>query len=387
MGFIYQLVAMTVGAILSLISVRMIANASVSTKRWSYEDICEELFHPAFSFFTGFLNVCNCIGSAAAYLIVCGQVFVVLSGCNEHGRQLFVAAMGIFVCGPLALAEHLSFMRHLAAMSVLGLLLLVISVVWFAGEHGPDESVTRENFLVGTGATTVFTYMNTINNIVFAYNNQFNVPQLTGELKPEPTVSKMSKVSFLSTGLSTVLYIGVSVFGVLAFGVGENQKDSLILDLYPARGYWLVQAALLAVMFSVLTCFQFHVYPIRQFAAFTVRKIRGREADDKRPDPLFLGRSLTRWFDVASALSAVSVIVLIAVVISTLRTILDFMGAFTAAYTSYVVPAIWVIQVARRQEGFTWCSPRVLGSTAFLFLGVFLIGFGTYSVVTEALLG
>jgi amino acid permease len=260
-------------------------------------------------------------------------------------------------------------------------------VVWFAGEHGPDESVTRENFLVGTGATTVFTYMNTINNIVFAYNNQFNVPQLTGELKPEPTVSKMSKVSFLSTGLSTVLYIGVSVFGVLAFGVGENQKDSLILDLYPARGYWLVQAALLAVMFSVLTCFQFHVYPIRQFAAFTVRKIRGREADDKRPDPLFLGRSLTRWFDVASALSAVSVIVLIAVVISTLRTILDFMGAFTAAYTSYVVPAIWVIQVARRQEGFTWCSPRVLGSTAFLFLGVFLIGFGTYSVVTEALLG
>jgi amino acid permease len=86
-GFIYQLVAMTVGAILSLISVRMIANASVSTKRWSYEDICEELFHPAFSFFTGFLNVCNCIGSAAAYLIVCGQVFVVLSGCNEHGRS------------------------------------------------------------------------------------------------------------------------------------------------------------------------------------------------------------------------------------------------------------------------------------------------------------
>jgi amino acid permease len=383
-GFFYQMVAMAVGAILSLVSVRMIADASVSTKRWSYEDICEELFHPAFSFFTGFLNVCNCIGSAAAYLIVCGQVFVVLSGCDEQGRKLFVAAMGIFVCGPLALAEHLSFMRHLAAISVLALLLLVVVVVWFFCERGPDESISRENFLVGTGAATIFTYMNTINNVVFAYNNQFNVPQLTGELKPVPSVPKMSKVSFLSTGLSTALYIGVSVFGVLAFGVGENQKDSLILDLYPARADWLVEAALLAVMFSVLTCFQFHVYPIRQFAAFAVRKIRGQGAEDVKNDRVFHGRSLTRWFDIASALSAVSIIVLIAVVISTLRTILDFMGAFTAAYTSYVVPAVWMIQVRRRQAGFSWCSREILAYTAFFLLGMFLIGFGTYSVVKEA---
>merc|ERR1711879_608754 len=113
----------------------------------------------------------------------------------------------------------------------------------------------------------------------------------------------------------------------------------------------------------------------------------GRGAEDEKTDRVIYGRSLTRWFDIASALSAVSVIVLIAVVISTLRTILDFMGAFTAAYTSYVVPAIWVIQVRRREAGFSWCSGAVLFSTAFLCLGVFLIGFGTYSVVIEALLG
>ena len=29
------------------------------------------------SLVTGFINVCNCIGSAAAYLIVCGQTYVV----------------------------------------------------------------------------------------------------------------------------------------------------------------------------------------------------------------------------------------------------------------------------------------------------------------------
>lgn len=383
-GFVYQLVAMIVGALLSLVSISMIADASISTKCWSYEDICEDLFHPAMSFATGLINVCNCLGAAAAYLIVCGQVFQVLSGADEMARKLFVVAIGVLVCAPMALAEHLGFMRHLAALSVGALLLLVVAVIWFLGEHGPDESVTPQNFFAGSGMATVFTYMNAVNNIIFAYNNQFNVPQLTGELKPVPSVKKMSHVSLMSTGLSFLLYAGVSVFGVLAFGIGENQKDSLILDLYPERGNVLVFMSLAAVMFSVLTCFQFHVYPIRQFAAFAIRKFRGRGAEDESTDAVYYGKSLTRWLDIASALAAVSVIILIAVVITSLRTILDFIGAFASAYTSYVVPPLWIIQVRRRQEGFTWRNRVVMGCLAFFSLGIFLFIFGTYAAVRDA---
>ena len=32
-----------------------------------------------------------------------------------------------------------------------------------------------------------------------AYNNQFNVPQLTGELTPQPSVRGMTKVSMFSS--------------------------------------------------------------------------------------------------------------------------------------------------------------------------------------------
>ena len=34
------------GALLTVISIRMISMASVETQRWSFEDVCEELFHP-----------------------------------------------------------------------------------------------------------------------------------------------------------------------------------------------------------------------------------------------------------------------------------------------------------------------------------------------------
>merc|ERR1719198_1801600 len=117
--------------------------------------------------------------------------------------------------------------------------------------------------------------MNSINNVVFAYNNQFNVPQLTGELTPAPSTKRMLRVSLCSTFLCFALYLFTSVFGVLAFGAGDDQLDSLVLDLLPVRGELHVRLSLAAVMFSVLTCFQFHIYPIRQFAAYAARKARG----------------------------------------------------------------------------------------------------------------
>merc|ERR1712050_179771 len=109
-----------------------------------------------------------------------------------------------------------------------------------------------------------------------------------------------------------------------------GQRDSLVLDLTPERRNPLVLISLIAVMFSVLTCFQFHVYPIRQFAAWATRKARGRGPDDEKSDVAYFGRSLTRRLDIGSALVSVAIIILIAVVISSLKTILDFIGAFAS---------------------------------------------------------
>mmetsp|Transcript_48482 Transcript_48482/g.128031 ORF Transcript_48482/g.128031 Transcript_48482/m.128031 type:complete len:479 (+) Transcript_48482:68-1504(+) len=386
-GILMQFTGLVVGAALTLVSIHMIATASIKTGRWSYEDINDELFHPAMSLFTGCINVCNCVGSGAGYLIVCGQVFQVLTGAGEEGRRLFVVLVGVFVCGPLSLARHVGFMRYLAAVSITALFLLVGSVVWYLGEYGADETVTPETLMYGAGGATVGMYMNSINNVVFAYNNQFNVPQLTGELTPAPSTKRMMRVSACSTMLCFGVYLFVSIFGVLAFGVGENQGDSLVLDLLPARKQWNVVMSMGAVMFSVLCSFQFHVYPIRQFSLYAARKARGRGADDEETDVKYCGRSLTRWLDIASALGSVAVIILIAVVVTSLQTVLNFVGAFASAYTSYVVPPLWIIQLARRQEGFTWCNKEMVFCLLVFSIGLFFFVFGTYTAVAGAISG
>lgn len=54
-------------------------------------------------------------------------------------------------------------------------------------------------------------------------------------------------VAWGGTVLNFLLYGSVSVLGVLAFGVAEGQKDSLILDLMPVRKEVHVLISLLAV--------------------------------------------------------------------------------------------------------------------------------------------
>ena len=63
------------------------------------------------------------------------------------------------------------------------------------------------------------------------------------------------------------------------FGIAQS-STALVVGLTPERKKPLVALALIAVMFSVITCFQFHVYPIRQFAAYATRKLRGRGVDE-----------------------------------------------------------------------------------------------------------
>mmetsp|Transcript_78221 Transcript_78221/g.203253 ORF Transcript_78221/g.203253 Transcript_78221/m.203253 type:complete len:394 (+) Transcript_78221:3-1184(+) len=383
-GLHYQLTTLAAGAFLTWASIWMIARASIDTGRWSYEDISEELFHPTMSFLTGAVNVCQCLGSGAGYLIACGQVFQVAVGADEATRRLFVLSVGTFVCAPIALARHVSFLRHLAAISIVALLLLLVTMLWYLGKHGLDESVTPDAFWFGPGSASIFTYMNAMSNVVFAYNNQFIVPQLIGELTPEPTMRRVTVASVITVVMCFVLFSSVSIFGVLAFGVGEDQRDSLLLDLFPERKNPLVIASLIAVVFSVLTCFQFHVYPIRQFATFAIRKARGRGPDAEASDVLFCGRTCTRWLDMASALGSVAIIILIAEVTSELKTVLDFIGAFASAYTSYIVPPLWVIQILRRQENFSWQDKEAFGCLALLSLGVFFFAFGTLSAITDA---
>jgi amino acid permease len=189
----------------------------------------------------------------------------------------------------------------------------------------------------------------------------------------------MEKVALISTGMAGFLYAATCIVGVLAFGVGQQQPDSLVTALPEPTNHALDIVAFAGVMLSVLTCFQFHIFPIRQFIAYTIRKVRCRTADEK-DDIEYWGISLTRWFDIIAALSVVALIVLIAVVLTSITTILDFVGAFASSFIAFVAPALWILQLRRKQRlSGRWPKLELIVSLSVLLVGLFFVVFGTYS--------
>jgi len=225
----------------------------------------------------------------------------------------------------------------------------------------------------------VFTYMNSMNNIVFAFNNQFNAPQIIGELNPQGMRQVMG-MGIISTTIAFLFYSLVSCLGVFTFGVGDHQRETLILSMGLYRKSILVIASELAVMFSVLMAFEFHVYPNRQFYGYLIRKCRGRGPKEEETDTVFWGRSLTRWLDIAVAVGVVLFAILIALVIPSLKRLLDFGGAFSGAWISFVIPPLWIIAL-RRRKGVPFLSAGVLLCLALFVLGLFFVFFGTYAAL------
>lgn len=154
-----------------------------------------------------------------------------------------------------------------------------------------------------------------------------------------------------------------------------------MLDLAPEKKYWLVVVSLVSVMFSCLMACEFHIYPVRQFAAYLVRKARRREANSEQTDTTLCGRSVTRWFDIVCAMGIVAFSIIAAVILTSVQTLFNFVGAFAAAYISYVIPPVWLILIRRQHKGFAWWAPEILFCLCVFSLGLFFFIFGTYSAI------
>eukprot|EP00425_Heterocapsa_triquetra_P007582 CAMPEP_0195157042 /NCGR_PEP_ID=MMETSP0448-20130528/184963_1 /TAXON_ID=66468 /ORGANISM="Heterocapsa triquestra, Strain CCMP 448" /LENGTH=494 /DNA_ID=CAMNT_0040195833 /DNA_START=62 /DNA_END=1546 /DNA_ORIENTATION=+ len=369
--------------VLTMLSSRLIVKVSIATGCWSFEDISDELLHPAMSHVTGFINFIACLGGGVGSIIISGQVFQVITNSSDATRRDFAIMLGTFICAPLALAKEVSCLRHLAACSHAALVLLIAVVVWLMLQNGLDESIEPEALMWGNGDVSIFSYMNAMGIIVFSFSVQSNLPQITGELTPEPTTGKMMEVCFISTMICFLVYASVTVVAILAFGVERDTGGSLVMDLGPAGGQWQVRLALVGILLGCIVSFQFTIYPMRQYCAYVVRRLRGRSANDEAADAIYCGRSLTRWLDLLSALLSVGLCILVAVAIPSLHVVLAFVGSFCDAYICYIVPPVWMLRLLRRQQGFTWCGTEVLACLALFTFGIVQLVFGTLSVFED----
>lgn len=374
-GLAFHISALVLGGVLTASSINITGEVALATGKRSYEEICAHLFHPVLSIFTGFVNACNCLGSAVAYLIVARAVFQVLTDCGELGCRIFLVSVGAFICLPLAIARHVNSLRHLALASLFLLVFFPLSILLILGTSGVSDSVDGETFLLGPWARKIdpCRYAVSFYAIIFAYNNQFLVPQVVWEMETK-SMAAVRLVSTVSTSLVFVLYAAITVLGVLAFG--DDEKENLVQMLAQYKSEPLATIALISIGLSALMCFAFHVYPIRQFLAFCFLRFL-REEDPVQHE--LKARRLDIVFGVLSALLAV----VVANFITSLHHVLAFVRAFAAAYIAFVVPALLILRMHMKAK--TRSSSCICWRTFYYIIlfsvGTFFVLFGTYTSV------
>ena len=71
---------------------------------------------------------------------------------------------------------------------------------------------------------TIQGIFNSLPLIIFSYMYQPNIPAIYHELKRK-TMVNMSKVLWIGTGLATVVYVMVGMFGYITFALNDNVEE------------------------------------------------------------------------------------------------------------------------------------------------------------------
>lgn len=390
-GLAVMTVLLAAGVVLTVLSIRMIGEASIATRCGSFEDICDELLHPYISFFTGLANAVNGISVATTYLYLCGQAWATLSS-QDGPQHVAIIFCGIGICLPMSICRKVTVMRYVALVSLCGTLFLIISMLIIPSmqEHDPAsndgswEPLSFEEMWFHHNATSPVTYMTIVNAIIWSYNCQSVVPQLTAELESEAWNS-VNGMAWISTVICFVIYFTVSVVGVYAFGSGFPASDNLVLLFKPYAAHAIVQISLLAVMVSLMCCLEFQIFPVRQFFAWCIRKARRRSRGEELTDRVWCRVSCTRWFDILGAFLTVSTATFLATQLTDLSQLLSFVGGFCGTYICYVIPSIWLIALRKRDGEWSPKSLDGIVAIGLLTIGVVLFVLGTTASIVQAL--
>ena len=275
------------GAFINIVSLNMLGEACLKINAWSYESLSETLVPGKVGIWLAGLSsvmmVLNCAGSMVAYCIIIGDIFDVLitdkngvtpmiMDSNVAWGEFLMPFVVLAILLPLSLSPRIGMLRYLAAGGVFAMFFLIMTFVYVIIKYGPDPSIENASTIFGFhDGPTMIDFVNVGSTVTFAYSNQYNMPQVAAELS-RSSMRRVRKVSSRSTLIAALLFICSVVFGLIAFGVGENQMKNIVLDFRELKKN-ILRRHLTKMFYRIKIIFIKFVPKIKiQFAKFTFSK-------------------------------------------------------------------------------------------------------------------
>ena len=332
------LVLLLIGGYFTARSIEMIGKGCKYTNKYVFEEVTEALLGKSMAIALGISMLLNCYGASIVYVIAIRGAFTSLltqvqqsTGTDWPVYATIILGGAILV--PLSVVERLNSLRILSLAGVVGVFFTVASVIYGLGYEGvaadlsaAPASSTFSTIMTPTGGFVEI--MGVVSTVTFAFCNQFNVPQVYGELN-DKQAGTVRKIAFVSTVLPSVLYIITAITGYLCAGLAT--QDNIFLNFEPLiqAGKVMVYFGILAVVLSVAMCHLLNNFPMRLSVVFFAPEHWADSKWVRYGVPLF------------TALSTIA----IAILYQNLSVVLGLVGALTGSVICYIVPALFSIRV------------------------------------------
>lgn len=320
-------------------SLTMIAKGANYTNKFVFEEITESLLGRGMAITLGISMLVNCYGASIIFVIaIKGSLETLLAVVQaETGQDWPLYAtliLGGLVLVPLSIVEKINSLRILTLAGVIGVFFTVASVVYALATLGQSPTLHRDYpVVIFPGARGMMDIMNAISTVTFAFCNQFNFPQVFGELS-DRSKSTVFNVATISTLIPLALYSFTAVAGYLCYGL--DIQDNILINFAPLieAGAAMIYIGTIAVSLSVSMCHLLNNFPMRLSVIYFL--------PESHHDSKWIRYSVP-------LLTAVSTIA-IALLYSDLSLFLGLVGASTGSIICYIVPAMFSMRVSCLQQ-------------------------------------
>ena len=319
-------------------SVEMIAKGADQTGKYVFEEITEKLLGRGMAIILGISMLLNCYGASIVFVIAIQGAFKSLlvdveASTGQDWAIYATLILGATVLIPLSILEKLNSLRVLSLAGVIGVFFTVASVIYALGYLGVSESLssppaTSLSNSILTPSGGFIEIMTVISTVTFAFCNQFNVPQMYGELKDRRS-SSVTTIAYVSTLLPMLLYIVTAVSGYLCYGFDIQDNIFNNFSSLVSQGKIIIWIGIAAVVLSVSLCHLLNNFPMRLSVTFFLPESYHDNKWIRYGVPLF------------TAVSTIG----IAIGYANLSAFLGLVGASTGSVICYIVPALFSMKV------------------------------------------
>lgn len=291
---------------------------------------------------------------SVSYLALCGSVMRKTLPSVPITEVSWIVITGVLVL-PTAFLKSLSQIAWLSVFSVLGLLVVVVSVVWYAPEHTYEWDLGTILFWDNEGVVA------SLSIVLFSYSIYIAVPSVEKSMVDK---AKFGKALALAYVVSVLMKLSFSMCAFLSFG---THTDQVVLNNLPPGPVHITVGCFFA--HNCVLTYALVIYPLVQFMdnSFSIR-IHG----DKLPT--FLPNAVLRVIIVLST-------VVVAMLVPDFAIVVTLMGCTVQSLTGYIFPFALHLKLKYKQLKIY----EVFLESVLLFFGVLVTIFGT-TVVIRALI-